>query len=105
MSEAAAVADYAGVRYPFGSEANKATFLKEPKKFTAVPKKEALYCPVAGEEVPSYAEAAGFYDFDGVRYFTCCPGCNGKMASEPAKYVANAKDHVKEAVAKPTKKD
>ena len=105
VSEAATTADFEGVRYPFASEAEKATFLKEPKKYTAVPKKEALFCPVAGEEVESYAKAAGYYDVDGVRYFTCCAGCNGKMMKEPEKYVAKAKDHVKDPVAAKTPKE
>ncbi|CAN5576713.1 hypothetical protein BH11ARM2_BH11ARM2_17410 [soil metagenome] len=99
VSEAVATTDYEGVRYPFASEAEKATFLKEPKKFSAVPEKEALFCPVSGEAVASYGDAAGFFDYENVRYFTCCAGCNGKMATEPGKYVAKVKDHVKVAIA------
>lgn len=104
VSEAVAVADFEGIRYPFASETEKVTFLKEPKKYTVIPAKEALFCPVAGEEVAGYAEAAGFFDFEDVRYFTCCAGCNGKMASDPGKYAPNAKAHVKVAVVKPTPK-
>lgn len=91
----AETSDYMGVRFHFSSKANKAAFDKDPKKFGTMPKKEALYCPVAGEEIKNYASAASFTDYEGVRYYTCCAGCVEKLKADPAKYAPNAKDHVK----------
>ncbi|MFM9872679.1 MAG: YHS domain-containing protein [Fimbriimonadaceae bacterium] len=87
--------DYKGIRFHFSSKANKAAFDKEPAKFGTMPKKEALFCAVAQEEISNYASAASFVDFKGVRYYTCCGGCVAKLKADPAKYVGNAKDHIK----------
>lgn len=91
----AETSDYNGIRFHFSSKENKAKFDKEPAKFGAMPKQEALYCPVAKEEIAAYANAASFVDFKGVRYYTCCGGCVAKMKEDPAKYAPNAKDHIK----------
>jgi YHS domain-containing protein len=90
-----AFSDYKGVRFLFQNEANKAEFDKNPAKFGTMPKKEALYCPVGKEVVPSYAAASGFVDHDGVRYYMCCGGCETKFKAEPGKYLADAKKYVK----------
>ncbi len=90
----AQTSDYKGIRFHFSSAANKATFDKEPAKYGTMPKKEALYCAVAGEEIENYASAASYVDFKGVRYYTCCAGCVNKMKSDPAKYAPSAKDHI-----------
>lgn len=38
----------------------------------------------------SAAEAAGlFRDFEGTRYWLCCPGCGPAFDADPAKYAAN----------------
>ena len=86
--------DYKGIRFYFDTEDEKATFDKEPKKFGALPKKEALFCPVMGNPVKSYAKASGYADYEGVRYYFCCAGCDVKFAAEPAKFAEVAKDHV-----------
>ena len=86
--------DYKGIRFYFESEDDKTAFDKEPKKFGAMPKKEALYCPVMGSPVKSYAKASGYADYDGVRYYFCCAGCDTKFAAEPAKFDESAKDKV-----------
>ena len=86
--------DYKGIRFYFDTEDEKATFDKEPKKFGALPKKEALFCPVMGNPVKSYAKASGYADYEGFRYYFCCAGCDVKFAAEPAKFAEVAKDHV-----------
>ncbi len=91
----AATSDYKGIRFHFSSAANKAAFDKEPAKYGTMPKKEALYCAVAKEEIKNYASAASFVDYKDVRYYTCCGGCVAKMKADPGKYAGNAKDHVK----------
>lgn len=88
--------DYKGIRFYFANENEKATFDKEPKKYGTMPKKEALFCPVMGEVVKSYAKASGYADYEGVRYYFCCAGCDTKFAAEPGKYTPSAKDHVQE---------
>ena len=53
---------------------------------------EKTTCPVmvGNPVVKSTAEARGlFRDFDGERYFFCCPSCAPKFDSDPAKYAAN----------------
>ncbi|MGX9294028.1 heavy metal translocating P-type ATPase [Tsukamurella paurometabola] len=49
-------------------------------------------CPVmvGNPVVKADAEAAGlFRDYDGERYFFCCPSCAPKFDADPAKYAAN----------------
>lgn len=96
--------DYKGVRYYFANDEQVKQFKAEPSKFIA-PEKEALFCPVMKEEVSSYAEAGGFVDVDGVRYYVCCPGCIGALKNDPAKYVESAKEAVSEPKALKTKED
>ena len=86
-NKAVANADFEGIRYPFQSEASKKAFLASPAKFVAVPAKEALYCPVGKEALPSYAKASDYVDHDGVRWYMCCDGCGGPFAKEPNKYL------------------
>ncbi len=93
--------DFRGIRYYFATEDEKTAFDKEPKKYGMIPKKEALYCPVMGNPVKSYAKASGYADYEGVRYYFCCAGCDTKFAAEPAKFAESAKDHVKEPVTMP----
>jgi YHS domain-containing protein len=87
--------DFQGVRFMFASAANKATFDQDPKKFGTLPEKEALYCPVGKEAVPTYGAASGYVDHAGVRYFLCCAGCEGPMKKEPEKLVDGAKASIK----------
>lgn len=99
------VSVYEGIKYQFLSSDNKAAFDADPKKYVVEVKKEALYCPVGQEEVKAYSAASGYADHDGVRYYFCCAGCTGKFAEDPAKFVGNAKSHVKApAVVNPPKK-
>lgn len=99
IAKAAATADYEGLRYPFASEANKASFLLHAKALAAAPKKEALFCPVMGSDVASQSKASGYADHDGVRYYFCCGGCDVKFKANPASFVGAAKDKVSPAKA------
>ncbi len=100
MDKAKATADFDSVRYPFESAANKKAFLASPKKFAAVPAKEALYCPVGKEAVPTYSKASDFVDHKGIRWYMCCAGCGDPFEKNPAKYlVAGIEKHVQSAKA------
>lgn len=85
--KAKATTDYESIRYPFESEANKKTFLASATKYAAVPAKEALYCPVGKEAVPTYSKASDYVDHDGVRWYMCCAGCGGPFEKDPKKYL------------------
>ena len=85
--------DYKGVRYMFASKENKKKFDANMSKFGTLPKQDALYCPVAKEEVESYAAASGYHDFEGVRYYFCCAGCEAPFKKNPKEYISNAKGH------------
>jgi YHS domain-containing protein len=99
-------ADFNGVRYYFANADEKATFEKDAKKLTAVPAKEALFCPVMGHELKDYATSGGYVDFENVRYYTCCADCSAAMKKDPAAVAGKAKAAVKAvtAVDAPAKK-
>ena len=81
-----------------GESAWKA-FDAAPKKFAAMPEKEALFCPVMGHSVKSVAAAGGFVDHEGVRYYVCCGNCLPGMRQEPGKYAPKAASAMKTAAA------
>ncbi len=87
--------DFKGIRFYFNSAEEKSMFDKEPQKYGAFQKKEALYCPVSKEKVASYAKASGYDDYNGVRYYYCCAGCEKPFAAQSAKYAPNAQEFVK----------
>lgn len=87
LERAKATADFDSIRYPFATEANKAAFLAAPQKFATRPKREALYCPVGKEAVPTYSKASDYVDHDGVRWYMCCAGCGGPFEKDPTKYL------------------
>ena len=97
--------DYKGVRFYFESADDKAAFDKEPKKYGVMPKKEALFCPVMKNAVASYAKASGYADYDGVRYYFCCAGCDTKFAAEPAKFAEVATEKVQKPATMPEKSE
>lgn len=102
--KARATADFESFRYPFESKENRTAFLADPKKFASIPAKEALYCPVGKEVVPSYAKASDYVDFEGVRWYMCCAGCGGPFEKDPKKYLfAGIEKYIQ--VAKPLKHD
>lgn len=89
--KAKATVEHKGVRYFFASEANKSTFLSAPEKHMKMPEKHALYCPVMKSAVASYSKADFYVDHAGVRYYTCCAGCNDPLAKDPAKFADASK--------------
>lgn len=98
--KAAATTDFDSIRYSFQSEANKMAFLANPKKFASTPPKEALYCPVGKEVVPTYSKASDYVDYDGVRWYMCCDGCGGPFERDPKKYlVAGIEKNIRAAKA------
>lgn len=88
LEKAKEVKDFGGTRYPFESKEDLAKFEKSPAKFAAIPKQEALYCPVSKEKVESYSKASDYADHDGIRFYFCCPGCSSKFLKDPEKYLA-----------------
>ncbi|BDD81307.1 carbonate dehydratase [Tsukamurella pulmonis] len=67
---------------------------KSPAESAPVPAPadEKTTCPVmvGNPVVKSTAEAAGLYrDYDGERYFFCCPSCAPKFDADPAKYATH----------------
>jgi len=85
---AKATADYAGVRWLFESEANKAEFLESPELYAASPSKHSLTCPVMGSKMESPAQAVGYADHQGVRWYFCCGGCDVSFAAKPDHWAA-----------------
>jgi YHS domain-containing protein len=93
-AQAKAWSDYKGVRYLFLTPDEKTTFDATPVKFTAVPAKEALFCPVESQKLSGYAAAGSFRDYEGVRYYFCCNGCPADFAKKPADYAKVAAAYV-----------
>jgi YHS domain-containing protein len=87
LSNAQATSDFGGIQYPFASKENWKMFIANPTVFTKTPPKEALYCPVGKEVVPSFGKASDYVDHNGVRWFMCCAGCGGPFEKDPAKYL------------------
>jgi YHS domain-containing protein len=105
---AKATEDYNGVRYLFASADEKTTFDADRAKFTAMPEKEALYCPVEKEKIAGYSAAGSYRDYEGVRYYFCCAGCPEEFTKKPADYAKVAAIYVtgpKPLVAVPDKAD
>lgn len=90
-----AYSEYKGVRFLFHSDADKTAFDKAPAPYADVPSKEALYCPVSKEKVASYEKASGYADYQGVRYYFCCDGCDKPFKADPAKYTPIAAPYVR----------
>ncbi len=93
-SKAKASADYKGIRYYFETEADKTSFDASPIKFAAMPAKQSLVCPVMGSKIANYVSANSYTDYEGTRYYYCCPGCQAPFTKDPAKYVPNAQKNV-----------
>lgn len=89
-NKAVSTKDHNGIRYYFASAESATAFAKSPSQFSAVPKNEALYCPVGKEAVSTYAKASDYVDFDGVRWYMCCEGCGDPFEKNPRKYLTAA---------------
>ncbi len=92
--KAKAFSDYKSIRYLFADVAEKKTFDAAPAKFIEDVKSEAYFCPIMEQDVTS-KDAAGYSDYNGVRYYTCCTYCVKKFREDPAKYVANSAKAIK----------
>ena len=100
LEKAKATKDFSGIRYPFESTENLATFEKSPGKYAAVPSKESLYCPVGKEAVPTYSKSSDYVDHNGVRWYMCCAGCGVPFEKDPQKYlVPGIEKHIQVAEA------
>lgn len=47
-----------------------------------------LECPVMKATIDSEAQAAGYQDYEGKRYYFCCDMCPGKFKENPSLYAA-----------------
>lgn len=92
-----ATSTYNGIVYYFASDDEKTTFDAMPKKYTHMPKKEVLTCAVFKTPIKTMADAFGYVDYKGVRYYVCCDDCLPKMMADPAKYAPGVADDIKEA--------
>lgn len=88
--KAKAWADHGGIRYYFANAAGKTAFAAQAEAFAKVTK-ESLVCPISGETIKGYASAAGFADFDGVRYYTCCGDCLTALRKDTKGTLAKSK--------------
>lgn len=95
VSEPKFSSDYRGTRYPFLSADEKKEFEDAPELHTLAPDKEVLTCPVMGNKLKSHAEASGYVDHAGVRYYFCCDGCDTQFLAEPEKFAKAAAKHVR----------
>jgi len=96
---------YHGVAYYFQNADDQKAFEADPKKYTTIPDKEALYCPVMKEEVKDLSHSGGYADVNGVRYYICCSQCADMLRKDPSKYLdADAAKHVHNVVAVQVKK-
>ncbi|RMG24151.1 MAG: YHS domain-containing protein [Armatimonadetes bacterium] len=80
---------YQGIVYRFLTEENKAAFEKEPKKYLAPAKESVTMCVVSGETIKP-GKAAAFKDYEGVRYYFCCPDCVNAFSKNPAEFAKKA---------------
>ncbi len=96
--------DYKGIRYAFSSEDNQKAFLKDEAKYSKLPSKVEMTCPVTGEKVDAYSASAGYVDYHGVRYFACCGDCLPSMHKDMATLSKKVADKVTHAVAIEAKK-
>lgn len=89
-----AFSDYKSIRYRFASAEEKKVFDATPARFIAEVKSEAFMCPVTGDEMTSDS-SRGYADYNGVRYYLCCPQCTTAFRKDPAKYAASVASAVK----------
>ena len=96
---AQASSDFEGVRYYFASPEGKKAFEADPKKMSAKPEKELVFCPIMGHALKTTNESGGYVDFKGVRYYACCGDCLKEMKKDPAAVAAKYADKAVLAVA------
>ncbi len=99
LDKVKATMDYKGIRYGFCCDSCPTEFKANPEKYVKVPPKESLVCPVSGEKIASYSAAAGYVDYQGVRYYACCSNCLPAMKKDIAKVLEAGKAKVTTPVA------
>jgi YHS domain-containing protein len=87
-TDAKATLVHHGVRYLFASPDGMTEFQSRPDQYAARPERESLTCPVSGKTIARYSAAAGYKDYDGVRYYVCSPTCLEPLARNTAGTVA-----------------
>ena len=91
---------YQGIAYYFENADDQKAFDADPKKYTKVPEKEAIYCPVMKQEVKDLSMSGGYTDVKGVRWYICCSQCADMLAKDPDKYLdADAMKYVHDVAA------
>lgn len=99
--------DYDGKRYYFCCEGCKPKFDAEPKKYVDAfnlpgniikvsGDKMTFICPVTGEEGVA-AKDTKYTDYQGKRYYFCCPDCVGKFAKDQPGYLKSLEKKMTEA--------
>jgi len=99
--------DYEGMRYYFCCPGCKPKFDSEPKKYVSAfhlpgnvikvaDSKMTFICPVSGEEGVVSADTK-YADYQGKRYYFCCPNCPPKFEKEPATYLKTLDKKMSEA--------
>ena len=86
--EAKGASVFQGMRYLFATQENLTKFEAEPAKYAARPERESLTCPVEGEKIGSHSAAAGYVDYEGVRYYVCCSNCFPTLEKDLARTIA-----------------
>ncbi len=69
---------YLGVKYYFANEENLAKFKSEPIDYA-----KDLMCPIMGDA----AAKEYFTEYNGAKYYVCCPPCLKKVNKDPEKYL------------------
>src|SRR5688572_13077434 len=69
---------YLGKTYYFSNEANLATFKAEPIDYI-----KDLMCPIMGDAASKEYST----EYNGTKYYVCCPPCLKKVTKDPAKYL------------------
>lgn len=98
QEDSKAFSDYKSIRYYFSTADEKKAFDTKPDTYTAAPKKEVLWCPVMGHDLPSADRSGGYVTVGDTRYYVCCADCLVKMKEKPDALAAGAKDHAKDPV-------
>lgn len=81
---------HAGVLYRFLTPENAKAFEKEPKKYLAPAQEAISTCPVSEESITP-GKAAAFRDYNGVRYYFCCPDCTAEFDANPSAFAGKVK--------------
>jgi len=105
ITESTPVIEYNGEKYYFCCPGCDTEFMTNPEKYieqiqankpekTKVDEgdidKEAI-CPVLGDKF-TITESTPVVEYEGKKYYFCCPGCDTKFMKNPEKYINQEKD-------------